>query len=146
MSIDLSKEENFELLGKRLITLFCEWDYKASMVYVDGISFFDMELGVNKFTETDCRVCVEIYEFGMILFLMAKHGSLLRGFGIWNKDMLSMEMIKDVPIIVPKFSRWERVLPWAPVGGGIGYAIASYRKDKAARNCHFKIIGTREVM
>lgn len=146
MSIDFTIEANKELVGKRLMNFEGEWDHKASIVYVDGIPYFDMELADNKFAETDGRVNIEIYENAMIFILTAKYGRELRVSGIWNKDMLSMEMIKDVPIIVPKFSRWERVRPWAPVSGAVGATIAMLRKDKAARKSELSIIGTREVI
>lgn len=145
MSIDFSNEANKQMLGKSLTIFDGEWDHRASIVYVDGIQFFDDELNGHKFEETDCRLSFEIFETAMVFILTTKHGNPLRYFGIWNKDMLSMEMIKNVPIKVPKFSRWKEVLPWAPVGGGIGYAIASYRKDKAARKQEFSVIGSQEV-
>jgi len=145
MSIDFSKEENKQMLGKRIGFWEGEWDHRASIVYVDGITFFDDELKDHKFAETDCRICFEIFENALFIILTTKYGNPLRYFDVWNKDMISMEIIKNVPIDIPKFSRWKDLLPWAPVGGGIGHAIASYRKEKATSSKDISIIGTQEV-
>lgn len=146
MSIDLSKQENCEKLGKILLRFEGESDSKASIVYVDGIPHFDKKLAGHKFEETDCRILLEIYENGIIFILSNKYYLPFVYAGIYNKDMLSMEIIDNVPISVPEFSRLKNALPWAPIGGAIGTVIANYRRDKAQYNKELNIIGTREVI
>lgn len=144
MSIDLSKESNLQLLGKRIDRLFCDWDMNAALIYVSGIPHFDTKLGIHKFEETDCCVQIEVHENAVIFILTSKRALAFIYYGIWRKDMLTCEIIENSTFQVPKVNRFKESLPWAPLGGGIGVAIAEYRKDKAANKKEFSILSTKE--
>jgi hypothetical protein len=147
MSIDLSKEENQQKLGKDYGLISGGWLYsnkhEAMIVYMDGIPYFDARFGEHKFVETDCLFQINPFENAMVFFLSYNNLHQFHVFGIWRQDILSLELTENTSIIVPNFSMLKATMPLG-FPGGIGYAIASFRKQKEAERRQFKVIGTKE--
>lgn len=141
MSIDLSKEENQQKLGRDFDLISGGWLYtnkhEAMIVYMDGIPYFDERLGENKFVETDCLFQINPYENAMVFFLAYNNLHQFHMFVIWRKDILSLEITENTMITVPNFSMLKATMPLG-FPGAIGYAIAGFRKQKEAERRQYK--------
>jgi hypothetical protein len=149
MSIDFSNESNKAKVGKEYLTIGSyprTKKHEATIIYNEGIPFFDLKFIDNKFEVTDCILQVGATENTMLFLLSFNNLNAFVIFGIWRKDITTFEILENQNIKVPKFNQFKDSLPYAPIGGAIGYTIAGIRRQREEERRSFSIIGTKEVL